>query len=137
MTCFCCKAFSTSNSALPLASSSAGYGSGIGKTTARSGDGSFFLSRPGLDKNTELQFRYFHEKLLAGVSVPVHGFSYGFENFCMLVLVVAVIVAYWRNPEFRWNGPWVFVLPSLFAFYWLLPLSWGQTFDIDIRLLPA
>jgi hypothetical protein len=97
----------------------------------------FLLSRPGLDKNTELQFRYFQEKLLAGISVPVHGFSYGFDNFCMLVLVVAVIVAYWRNPEFRWNGPWIFVLPSLFAFYWLLPLSWGQTFDIDIRLLPA
>ncbi len=97
----------------------------------------FLLSRPGLDKNTELQFRYFHEKLLAGVSVPVHGFSYGFDNLAMLVLIVAFIVAYWRNPEFRWNGPWVFVLPSLFAFYWLLPLSWGQTFDIDIRLLPA
>jgi hypothetical protein len=97
----------------------------------------FLLSRPGLEKNTELQFRYFHEKLLAAVAVPVHGFSYGFDNFAMLVLAVCFVIAYCRNPEFKWNGPWVLVLPSLFAFYWLLPLSWGQTFDIDIRLLPA
>src|SRR5438270_104037 len=97
----------------------------------------FLLSRPGLEKNNELQFRYFHDKLLSAAAVPVHGFSYGFDNFAMLVLVVCVIIAYWRNPEFKWNGAWRFVLPALFAFYWLLPLSWGQTFDIDIRLLPA
>lgn len=97
----------------------------------------FLLSRPGLEKNSELQFRYFHEKLLSAVVVPLHGFSYGFDNFAMLVLAVCLVIACWRNPEFKWNGAWPFVLPSLFAIYWLLPLSWGQTFDIDIRLLPA
>jgi hypothetical protein len=97
----------------------------------------FLLSRPGLDKNSELQFRYVFDKVLSAGVVPIHGFSAGFDNFALLILAVSLFVAYWRNPEFKWNGPWPFVLPALFAFYWLLPLSWGQTFDIDIRLLPA
>jgi hypothetical protein len=46
------------------------------------------------------------------------------------------LLARWKNPEFKWNGVWPYVMPALFVTYWLLPLSWGQTFDIDIRLLP-
>jgi hypothetical protein len=68
--------------------------------------------------------------------VPIHGFSPGFDNLILLLVAASIFIARWRNPEFKWNGAWPFVLPALFVTYWLLPLSWGQTFDIDIRLLP-
>jgi hypothetical protein len=96
----------------------------------------FLISRPGLGARHEMEFRPLMDKIISAIVVPIHGFSAGFDNLFLMLLVACLVVARWRNPDFKWNGAWPFVLPALFATYWLLPLSWGQTFDIDIRLLP-
>jgi hypothetical protein len=96
----------------------------------------FLISRPGLSARNEMEFRPFSDKVLSALLVPIHGFSPGFDNLIFLLFAASLLIARWRNPEFKWNGAWPLVLPALFATYWLLPLSWGQTFDIDIRFLP-
>jgi hypothetical protein len=96
----------------------------------------FLISRPGLGARHEMEFRPLPDKIMSAFVVPIHGFSAGFDNLFILLLIVCVFVACWENPNFKWNGAWPLVLPALFATYWLLPQSWGQTFDIDIRFLP-
>jgi hypothetical protein len=96
----------------------------------------FLFMRPGLNERREFEFRLLQDKLDAFYQVPTHGFSDRADGICVVLLALCVPLAVWRNRELRRNGRWPWVWLAFAAIYFALPLSWGQTFDIDVRILP-
>src|SRR5262249_28750316 len=96
----------------------------------------FWLVRPGLRTFRELTFREFDDKFASLYTVPMHGYSWRIEIFCMFLAVAAIAAALWRNTEIRSNGRMLWVWIALFVAYWFIPQSWGETWDIDVRILP-
>jgi len=95
----------------------------------------FPLSRIGVGKGWQFEFRPFTEKI-AALSAMMEGYSPRLDHFTLLVLAGCAIAAWWRNPDFKWNRPWMVIAAGLFALYWIFPLSYGLGWSADTRLLP-
>lgn len=96
----------------------------------------FLFMRPGLNGRHEFEFRLLKDKLEAFCQVPTHGFSDNADTACMILLALCVPLALWKNRELRRNGRWPYVWLGFAAIYFAMPISWGQTYDIDVRILP-
>jgi hypothetical protein len=96
----------------------------------------FLLMRPGLSQRSEFGFRYLRDKVDSFYQVPTHGFSDSADTAILALLALAVLLAVVKNKELRANGCWPWVWLALAMIYFAMPLSWGQTYDIDVRSLP-
>ncbi len=52
-----------------------------------------------------------------------------------ILVAVAILAAWWRNPDFRWNHPWLEVALLLYALFWVLPYAVGGATEVDLRIL--
>lgn len=52
-----------------------------------------------------------------------------------ILVAAAILVAWWRNPDFRWNRPWMKVVLLLYGVFWVLPYSVGGATEVDLRIL--
>jgi len=97
----------------------------------------FYLhsSRVGLSLNN-IAFRGLGEKLGA-LGVILHGYWPLLDWISLAAIGVWFVAAWWRNPDFRLNKPWLGIAAFLFAMFWAIPWMWGEGSDLDIRVLPV
>jgi hypothetical protein len=96
----------------------------------------FPFSRLAMGKGSQVLFRTFSDKINA-LSAVTDGYSLRLDRLTLLALAGCAIVAWWRNPDFKWNRPWLILAGGLFALYWMFPLSSrGLGWPADTRLLP-
>ena len=97
----------------------------------------FYLhsSRAGLGAHTVI-FRGFVEKL-ESLGMILHGYWPVLDWISLAALGAWFLAAWWRNPEFRWNGRWLAMAGFLLALFWAIPWTWGEGSDLDIRVLPV
>jgi hypothetical protein len=93
------------------------------------------FSRVGLGVH-EVVFHGFEEKL-ASLGMILHGYSPALDWISLATLGAWFLAAWWRNPEFRWNGRWLSIAVFLFGLFWVIPWMWGEGSDLDIRVLPV
>jgi len=86
---------------------------------------------------TELYFRDWTEKYYEGLAALRHGYSPRLETLTLWVIVACVVLAWVRNSEFRIQRPWVWVFAGLLVLYCALPDEIGETWDIDVRVVPV
>jgi hypothetical protein len=92
-------------------------------------------SRVGLGVHAVI-FHGFWEKL-DSLGMILHGYSPALDWISLAALGAWFVAAWWRNPEFRWNGRWLAVAAFLFALFWAIPWLWGESSDLDLRVLPV
>lgn len=73
---------------------------------------------------------------LAGLLATVVSASVWVGFLTLVVIGLCCLLAYDRNPEFRWQLPWVASAGVLFALYWVCPAGIGPGLNADRRLLP-
>ena len=64
------------------------------------------------------------------------GMTQRLENIFLAGLVLCLLLAIVRNRELRVNWRWLVAAIGLFLIFLLLPDAWGESFDIDVRLVP-
>jgi len=96
----------------------------------------FYLrfSRVGLAINNVV-FHGLGDKL-DSLGMILHGYTPTLDWISLASMGVWFLAAWWRNPEFRWNGRWLSIAAFLFALFWAIPWMWGEGSDLDIRVLP-
>lgn len=97
----------------------------------------FYLhsSRVGLGKQ-DVIFRGFVDKLDA-IGNLLYSYWPLLDWISLALIGVFFLAAWWRNPEFRWNGKWLGVAGSLSVLFLAIPWAWGDGSDLDTRVLPA
>jgi hypothetical protein len=92
-------------------------------------------SRVGMGVH-EVIFHGFWKKL-DSLGMILHGYSPALDWISLAAIGAWFLAAWWRNPEFRWNGLWLAVAAFLLALFWATPWLWGESSDLDIRVLPV
>ena len=95
------------------------------------------LSGIAPEKDAEIYYRDWIEKYYDGVDVIKHSYTTTMEALVFWAVVACLLVAWIHNRERRIQWPWVAVLGALLAFYVALPDEIGQSWDIDLRVIPA
>lgn len=86
----------------------------------------------------ELYFRdWWPEKLLDGLGAFRHGYSATLDTVVLGATVACIVLACVRNPEFRLHRSWAIVFVAAVALYSALPDEVGETWDIDVRIVPV
>jgi len=97
----------------------------------------FYLhsSRVGLS----LQNIVFHgiAEKFESLGMVLRGYSPALDLISLIALGLWFLAAWWRNPEFRWNSRWLAIAAFLFILFWAIPWMWGESSDLDIRVLPV
>jgi len=96
-----------------------------------------FLSHISSYNGEETQFRSLPQKFFAARAELLHSYSFRLELIAFWVIVVCVFAAWFRNREFHWNSTWLIVFFAMVGLYLALPNEVGDTWLIDVRLLPA
>lgn len=96
----------------------------------------FLWARPGLSRQSAIVMRPMVEKFAALKAVPTMGYDSTLSNIFAVGLVLCLLIALVRNPALRVNWRWFAVAIGLFLIYMALPYGWGESFDIDVRLIP-
>jgi hypothetical protein len=96
----------------------------------------FLWARPGLSKQSLVEWRPMMEKLQALRNIPTQGYDERLDQIFLGGLVLCFLVAVVRNRELRVNWRWLVVALGFFAVFLLLPYGWGTSFDLDVRLVP-
>jgi hypothetical protein len=96
----------------------------------------FYLhsSRVGLSAN-KIIFHGWDDKI-DSLGMILHGYWPWLDWVSLAALGVWFVAAWWRNPEFRWDGKWIAIAAFLFALFWVIPWMWSEGSDLDIRVLP-
>ena len=94
----------------------------------------FHSSRVGLTAS-KIVFHGLDDKV-DSLGMILHGYSPWLDWISLGALAVWFVAAWWRNPEFRWDGKWIAIAAFLFALFWAIPWMWGEGSDLDIRVLP-
>ena len=94
-----------------------------------------FSSRIGLGVQAAT-FRALDDKL-DSLGLSLHGYSPALDWIARGALAAYFLAAAWRNPEFRVNWRWLGVAIFLFGLFWVIPFQWGDSSDLDIRVLPV
>jgi hypothetical protein len=97
----------------------------------------YSLSGIAPSNGTELYFRDWTEKYYDGLTALRHGYSPRLETLTLWVIVICVVLAWVRNSEFRVQRPWVWVFAGLLVLYCALPDEVGNSWDIDVRVVPV
>src|SRR6266851_3893616 len=97
----------------------------------------FYLhsSRVGLSAN-KIIFHGWDDKL-DSLGMILHGYWPWLDWISLAALAAWFLAAWWRNPEFRWDGRWLVIAGFLFVLFWAIPWMWGEGSDLDIRVLPV
>lgn len=88
-------------------------------------------------KGSEIYYRDWDEKYSNAVDVLRHSYSVRMEMLVFWAVVACLALALVRNREVRLHRPWLYVCGALLAFYIALPDEVGESWDIDIRVIPA
>jgi hypothetical protein len=64
------------------------------------------------------------------------GYSLPLDIVFFVAIGIWLVAAWWRNPEFRWNGRWIALSAVLFLLFLAIPWMWGEGSDLDVRVLP-
>jgi multisubunit Na+/H+ antiporter MnhC subunit len=97
----------------------------------------FFYVKTGLTTNHSVYLRDWRDKLQMIVDIPFHSYSGVTDKITIFAIAACIIIAIVRNRGLRIHLPWLAVFAAVFLMYLMLPYAWGETFDIDLRLLPA
>ncbi len=96
----------------------------------------FLWARPGLSTQSRLVMRPIMEKFVALRAVATMGYDSRLESIVLGGLVLCLLLAIVRNRELRVNWRWLAAASGLFLIFLLLPNGWGESFDVDVRLVP-
>ncbi len=96
----------------------------------------FLWARPGLSKQSTVEWRPLADKFQALRNIPTQGYDETLDKIFLAGLVLCLLIAVVRNRELRINWRWLFVFAGFFGVYLLLPYGWGTSFDLDVRLVP-
>jgi len=109
---------------------------GLERGAGRAGPrGVSLLPRIGLGVQAAT-FRALDDKL-DSLGLSLHGYSPALDWIARGALAAYFLAAAWRNPEFRVNWRWLGVAIFLFGLFWVIPFQWGDSSDLDIRVLPV
>lgn len=97
----------------------------------------FGISGLGVHNGHEIHFRTLDDKMSELVRTLFGGFSDTLTSVTLWVAAGCIVLSWIRNPDFKLRRTWVLVTLALLALYAALPYSFGETFDIDVRVLPA
>jgi hypothetical protein len=93
-------------------------------------------SRPGLSGSSAVVMRPFLSKLRALRDVPTMGYDTTLDRIFLAGIVLCFLLAVVGNSELKVNRRWLLVAVGFCAAYLLLPDRWGETVDLDVRLIP-
>jgi hypothetical protein len=96
----------------------------------------FLWARPGLSETKRVEWRPMLEKLQRLYELPTHGYDDTLDWIFLGGLILCLLTAVVRNRELRVNRRWLAVTAGFFGVFLLLPYSWGESFDLDVRLVP-
>jgi hypothetical protein len=97
----------------------------------------FFLAHISLYNGEETQFHSLPQKFFAARAELLHSYSLRLELVTFWVIVVCIFAAWFGNREFHWNSTWFIVFFAMVGLYLALPNEVGDTWLIDVRLIPA
>jgi hypothetical protein len=97
----------------------------------------FLISGLGLHNGHDLHWRGAEDKFDELVRTFFGGFSPHLTTFTLWISIICLALAWVANREFHWKRSWLLVSGALLAFYCALPYAYGETFDIDVRVLPV
>lgn len=97
----------------------------------------FFMSHISSYNGNETQFHSLPQKLFAVRAELLHGYSLWLELIAFWILVVCIFAAWFGNREFHCNSAWLIVFFAMVGLYLALPNEIGDTWLIDVRLIPA
>jgi hypothetical protein len=97
----------------------------------------FFLSRIAAYNGKEVRLRSLPHKVFAARAALLHGYSLRLELLTFWAIVICVVAAWMHNRQFRWNRVWVIALVALIGLYLTLPNEIGESWLIDVRVIPA
>lgn len=97
----------------------------------------FCMSHISSYNGSETQFPSLPQKLFAVRAELLHGYSLRLELITFWILVVCLFAAWFGNREFHWNSRWLIVFCATVGLYLALPNEVGDTWLIDVRLIPA
>lgn len=95
------------------------------------------ISGLGTHNGTYLHFRTFEDKREEFIHILFGGYSPRLTAVTAWIALACLVTAWIRNRNFRLKWPWIFVALAALGLYWALPYSYGETFDIDVRVLPV
>ncbi len=96
----------------------------------------FVWAHPGLSGHSSVVIRPVLEKFVVLKTVPTMGYDTTLSNVFLAGLVLCLLTAIVRNPELRVNWRWLVVSVGLLLIFLVLPNGWGESYDIDVRLVP-
>jgi hypothetical protein len=91
-------------------------------------------SRVGLGAQ-HIEFRDWRDKFQA-LGTIMHGFTPALDWVTLAAVPVFFLLAWWRNPSFKWDWPWLGTAMFLFGVFCVIPWEYGDASDLDIRVLP-
>lgn len=96
----------------------------------------FLWARPGLSGPPRLEWRPMMQKLYELRDLPTQGYDARLDRVVLVGLLICVPIAVVGNRELRVNRRWLAAFAGLFVAYLLLPYGWGESSDLDVRLVP-
>ena len=96
----------------------------------------FLSSRVAEKQSTGAGFRTLSDKLDVAWMI-MHSNSHLLDEITLLAIPAFFILAWLFNKEFHWQWRWVVVAAGLAITFALLPVDYGDGYDIDIRALPV
>lgn len=97
----------------------------------------YLISGLGTHNGTFLHFRTLDEKWGEFIHVLFGGYSGRLTAVTAWTAALCLALGWIRNRNFRWNWRWILVALLALGLYMALPYSYGETFDIDVRVLPV
>ncbi len=97
----------------------------------------FVWSGIGVHNGHEIVFREFSQKFVSIREVLTYAYKDGFILPLFLAMASCLLLGWLGNRQFRIHYAWLAVAATLFAIYLAAPQGVGETWDVDIRLVPA
>jgi hypothetical protein len=95
----------------------------------------FLWARPGLSQQNSVEWQPIMEKLHSLRDLSTRGYDDRLDQFFLGGLVLCFLIGVVRNRELRVNWRWFAVTLGFFGAFLLLPYGWGESFDLDVRLI--
>jgi hypothetical protein len=97
----------------------------------------FFLSHIASSNGGEVRLRSLPHKFFAARAALLHGYSLRLELLTFWGILACVLAAWLHNRQFRWNRSWLIVFFAMIGLYLALPNEIGESWLIDVRVIPA
>lgn len=97
----------------------------------------YLLSGIAPQSDAEIYYRDWPEKFYDGINVLRHSYTARMESLVLWAVILCLAIAWARNRELRIRWPWAAVCGGLLVLYLALPDEIGESWDIDLRVVPA